>query len=135
MIKIITVVLLFSASLLALDWAKDLESALTTAQKEHKNVMVMVEGSHCGWCKRMKVQTLSDENVKKRLEKFILVKVMREDSMTMTKLPAVHGVPTVFFMKEDKSILEEVVGYFGVQDFISYINDVETKLQIHSSKK
>jgi len=135
MIKIVTVLLMFSVSLLALDWVKDIDSAISIAQKEHKSIMVMVEGSHCGWCKRMKNQTLSDKSIEKRLEKFVLVKVMREDSITMTKLPAVHGVPTIFFMKDDKTILEEVVGYFGVQDFISYINDVETKLQINSSKK
>jgi len=129
MIKIITGVLLFSASLLALNWVKDFDSALVAAQKEHKNIMVMVEGSHCRWCKKMKLQTLSDKSIEKKLETFVVVKVMREDDITMTKLPHVHGVPTIFFMKYDKTILEEVVGYFGVQDFISTINDVEKKVK------
>ena len=129
MIKILTVVILFSVSLLALDWEKDFATALTVAQKEHKNIMVMVEGKHCRWCQKMKTHTLTDVRVQKRLNPFVLVKVTREDRNVMAKLPHVHGVPTIFFMKQDKSVLEEVVGYFDVQDFISYINDVEKKVK------
>jgi len=129
MTKIITTVLLFSASLLALDWATDLDSAISTAQKEHKNIMVMVKSTHCGWCKKMQEHTLTDKNVEKKLEKFVLVEIMREDGKTMAKLPQVKGVPTIFFMKENKAIIEDVVGYFNVEDFTSYINDVEKKVK------
>jgi thioredoxin-related protein len=89
--------------------------------------MVMVEGEHCRWCKKMKGRTLTDDAVEKRLENFVVVKVMREDSNAMAKLPPIEGVPTIFFMESDKAIIEKVVGYFNVEDFISYINDVEKK--------
>jgi len=129
MIKFLTVIVLFSTSIFALDWVKDLDSAVTMAQQEHKNIMVMVEGEYCRWCKKMKEHTLSDGTVEKRLEKFVVVKVMREDSHAMAKLPPVRGVPTIFFMKEDRAVVEEVIGYFNVEDFISYIDDVEKKLK------
>jgi thioredoxin-related protein len=129
MIKIVMALLLFSGSLLALEWAKDLNTALNSAKKEHKAVMVMVESTHCGWCKKMKNRTLSDASIEKRLESFVVVKVMRDDGISMAKLPPVHGVPTIFFMKEDRTILEEVVGYFDVKDFSSYIDDVEKKIK------
>ena len=129
LIKIVAALFVLSSTLLALEWAKDLDTALVTAKKEHKNIMVLVEGSHCGWCKKMKEHTLSDTSIEKRLEKYIVVKVMREDGNAMAKLPPVHGVPTTFFMKENKAILEDVVGYFNVQDFTSFINDVEAKAQ------
>lgn len=125
--KIILSLFLLSGALFALDWVKDINTALEIAKKEHKNIMVMVEGEHCRWCTKMKGRTLSDDAVEKRLEKFVIVKVMREDSNVMAKLPPVKGVPTIFFMKEDKTILEEIIGYFNVEDFISYINDVEKK--------
>ena len=129
MIKIVTALFIFSGTLLALEWAKDLNTALQTAKKEHKNIMVMVESEHCGWCKKMKKETLSQTEVKDKLEKFIVVKVMREDSTTMAKLPSVYGVPTIFFLKENKAMIEDVVGYFNAQDFISYIDDVEKKIK------
>jgi len=127
MIKIMTVVLLFSASLLALDWAKDLDNALTIAKKEHKNIMVMVEGKYCSWCKKMKNRTFTDESIEKRLKKFIVVKVMREDSSAMAKLPSVDGVPTIFFMRASKAVIWEVLGYQNVTDFNTTLNDVAKK--------
>ena len=127
MTKILLGLLALSATLFSLDWAKDLDTALATAQKENKIVMVMVEGENCRWCKKMKHRTLGDEGVEKRLEKFVVVKVMRENPIAMTALPEVSGVPTVFFMKADKTVLEEVIGYFDVLDFTSYIGDVEKK--------
>lgn len=119
--------LMLTGTLLALDWVKDLDTALTKAQKEHRNIMVMVEGEHCRWCKKMKGRTLLDEDVEKRLEKFVVVKVMRENSTAMAKLPPVDGVPTIFFMKPNKAVIQEVLGYMNVEDFISYVNDVEKK--------
>ena len=125
--KIILGVLLLSTALFSLEWAKDLDTAFATAQKENKEVMVLVEGKNCRWCKKMKHRTLSDEAVEKRLAKFVVVKIMREDSKAMSVMPAINGVPTIFFMKEDKAVIEDIVGYFNVEDFISYINDVEKR--------
>ncbi len=127
MTKIILGLLLLSSTLFSLEWVKDINTALTVAKKEHKTIMVFVEGEHCKWCKKMKHRTLSDDAVEKRLEKFVLVKVMRENGVEMSVLPPVRGVPTIFFMKDDKAIIEEIIGYFDVTDFISYLNDVEKK--------
>ncbi len=125
--KIILGILLLSSTVFSLEWVKDIDTAFAMAKKEHKNVMVFVEGENCRWCKKMKGRTLSDESVEKRLEKFVTVKVMREDPSAMSVLPQIKGVPTIFFMKEDKAVIEDLIGYFNVEDFISYINDVEKK--------
>jgi thioredoxin-related protein len=127
MSKVILGFLLLSSTLFSLDWAKDLNSAFALAKKEKKNVMVLVEGENCRWCKKLKYRTLQDEAVEKRLEKFVVVKVMREDPLAMSKLPSIQGVPTTFLMKANKEVVEQVIGYFNVEDFISYINDVEQK--------
>jgi len=125
--RIVLGLLLLSSTLFSLEWAKDLDTAFAVAQKEDKNVMVLVEGENCRWCKKMKHRTLSDERVEKRLKKFVLVKIMREDGKAMSVMPAIKGVPTIFFMKKDKEVIEDIVGYFNVEDFISYINDVEKR--------
>ena len=123
--KIILGILLLSSTVFSLEWEKDINTAFAVAKKEHKNVMVFVEGENCRWCKKMKGRTLSDESVEKRLEKFVVVKVMREDPAAMAVLPDIQGVPTTFFMNENKKVLESAIGYWNVEDFIAYINDVE----------
>ncbi len=75
----------------------------------------------------MKYRTLGDENVQKKLQSYIAVKVMREDEDAMKDLPIIHGVPSIFFMTPEKEVIESVIGYFNVEDFLSYISDVEKK--------
>jgi thioredoxin-related protein len=125
--KIVLGLLILSSTLFSVEWSKDLETAFTLAKKEHKNIMVLVEGENCRWCKKLKHRTLTDETVEKRLEKFVTVKVMREDSSAMSVLPEVKGVPTIFFMNEDKVVSDEILGYVDVEDLIIYINDIEKK--------
>ncbi|MCO4845226.1 MAG: thioredoxin family protein [Sulfurovum sp.] len=125
--KIVLGLLLLSSTLFSVEWVKDIDTAFALAKKEHKNIIVLVEGENCRWCKKLKHRTLSDEAVEKRLEKFVTVKVMREDSSAMSVLPKVKGVPSIFFMKENKAVVVEILGYVNVEDFISYINDVEKK--------
>lgn len=127
MTKIFVSIMLLTGTLLALEWVDTIDAAATQAKKENKTMMVMVEGEHCRWCKKMKGRTLSDDAVEKRLEKFVIVKVMQEDENAMSKLPSVQGVPTIFFMKPDNTVAETVIGYFNIEDFISYIDDVEKK--------
>ena len=125
--KIILGLLLLSSTLFSLDWAKDLPSAFAQAQKEGKNVMVMVESTHCGWCKKMKNRTLAEDSVKARLEKFVVVKVMRNNAQAMAVLPAINGVPIIFFMKPNKALIKKVVGYYNVRGFTAFIDTVEKK--------
>jgi len=119
--------ILFSADIV---WQKDMTTAFELAKKENKVVMLFVEGEHCRWCKKMKHRTLADENVSKRLVPYIAVKIMRENAEAVKDLPMIHGVPTIFFMTDTKKVLESVVGYFGVGDFLSYIDDVEKKVPL-----
>jgi thioredoxin-related protein len=126
----------FSTTLFAgeIVWMKDINSAFKLAGKEQKTVMVLVEGKHCRWCVKMKHRTLGDENVQKKLKSYIAVKVMREDEDAVKDLPIIHGVPSIFFMTPKKEVIESVIGYFNVEDFLSYISDVEkktSKIQSH----
>ena len=125
--KILLGLLLLSSMLFSIEWSKDLDTAFALAKKEHKNIMVLVESENCRWCKKLKHRTLSDETVEKRLEKFVTVKVMREDAFAMSELPEVKGVPTIFFMNEDKVISDEILGYVDAEELIIYINDIEKK--------
>ena len=127
-------ILILTLSLMAdLDWQKEIPFAFELAKKEHKTVMVFVEGKECRWCKKMKHRTLSDESVNKRLQDYIAVKVFRENKDDIKDLPEIQGVPTVFFMTSEKKILESVIGYYNVEDFISYINDVEKQVKSNTA--
>ena len=111
-----------------LNWERDPKSALAKAEKENRPVMVMVESDHCRWCKKMQYKTLADDEVSRRLEKFVLVKIDRDGS-DAKELPFVKYVPTIYFMTPQKKILERITGYFSVSDFGSWLDDVNRQLK------
>lgn len=125
-----SVVFLFATTLFAseLVWEKDTATAFAKAKNENRNVMLMMEATYCQWCKKMKRVTLADERVKKRLQKYILVKIRRCDKEAMKILPeSYYPAPTVFFMTPKKEIIDNIVGYYEPEDFLNYVNEVEAE--------
>ena len=127
MMKKMVMLMMMTGLLFAVDWVRDFDTAMQSAAKTDKTVMVMVVSQTCRWCKKMKHRTLEDERVERKLKQFIAVQVLRDDASVMKRLPRVHGVPTIFFVRPGGSVVQEVVGYFNVEDFLSYIADVEKK--------
>ena len=119
--------MMFTRLFADIDWQKDLASAFAKAKQEHKVVMVMVEGEHCKWCKKMRYRTLGDESVEKKLENYVNIRVMDEDEKAVNTLPNIDGVPTIFFMDGDKKVIQKLVGYYDVDDFMSFLRTVEEK--------
>lgn len=128
--RYIVLVLLFFVQLDAveLEWQKDLATAFAKSATEHKPLMVLVEKTHCRWCAKMKEETLQDANISKRLKQFIIVKVHKEE-IDPDVIPYAKLVPTIYFLDHNKKILERVIGYCGVLDFNSWIDDVQAKIK------
>jgi thioredoxin-related protein len=123
--RMMLLTLALSGLAFGVEWAEGFDAAVKQAAKEHKIVMVMVVSQECRWCKKMKHRTLSDERVEQKLKQFVSVQVMEDDTNVMKQLPQINGVPTIFFMRPEGKVIQDVVGYFNVGDFLSYLSDVE----------
>ena len=109
-----------------LNWEIDMDHAFERAQKEHKNVMIMVEDRRCKWCKNIKIGALSDPNVQDKLQSYILLKVRRSDKETADRIEDFTGaIPSFYFMQPDQEVFESVVGYFATEDFLSFLTEIE----------
>jgi len=106
-------------------WEKNLRIAFEHAKKENKNVMIMAVSKGCGWCKKMKQKTLSHPKVAKRLENYILVQADRETPSQKEQLPPFNHVPILFFMTPNKEVIDNMRGYYEVEDFLEYLNEIE----------
>lgn len=109
-----------------LPWHSDIDTAFAIAAKEDKHVIVLVEEDYCKWCKKMEASTFTDARIKEKLAKYTLVSVKRSDKSTIKHIPSFDGtIPSLFFMKPDRELIEAVVGYFIADDFLSYIKEIE----------
>lgn len=107
-------------------WQNDLNKATVIAKKNKQNIFVLVESNHCRWCKLLKETTLNDPKIQAKLNKFILVKTMREDSAKYS-LPPIIGVPTMFIITPDRKIIEQGIGYLETEDLSDVIDKFNKK--------
>jgi len=107
-----------------LHWFEDMDDAFNRAQKEKKNVMVMVEDLNCRWCVKMKKGALSDPRVQKALQQYILLKIDRSFD-DMESLPGLKGpIPSFHFFTSKKEFIDRVAGYYETEDFLGYIKEI-----------
>ena len=109
-----------------LKWQNDIKVAFELAEKEQKNVIVMVEDPSCRWCVKMKEGALSDNEVQQNLQKYILLKIERSDNVSMESLPGLRGpIPSFHFFTSTKKLIDKIAGYYETEDFLGYIEEIE----------
>ena len=107
-------------------WETDMDLAFERAQKEHRNVLIMVEDTRCKWCKNMKMGALSDPNVQAKMKPYILLKVQRSDKETAKRITEFTGaIPSFYFMEPNQELYESIVGYFTTEDFLQFLTEIE----------
>ena len=107
-------------------WETDMDLAFERAQKEHRNVLIMVEDTRCKWCKNMKMGALSDPNVQAKMQPYILLKVQRSDKETAKRITEFTGaIPSFYFMEPNQELYESIVGYFTTEDFLQFLTEIE----------
>ncbi len=120
---------LFSLYAAELDWAGSYKEAVAKAVEQKKSVMLLVTTETCRWCRKLESTTLKDENIVARLHKdYVSVHVTRDVDDYPCHLK-VKGVPTTFFLDvSGKPLIKKVVGYWNVEDYLSFLDDVDYKL-------
>jgi len=111
-----------------LKWESDLAVAFEKSSSQKRPLLIFIEQEHCRWCKKMMSKTLGDDDISKRLEKFVLVKLDRND-IDMDDLPPVKFAPTIYLFSQKKELLVTVAGYYVVEDFDSDLDDFYKKLK------
>ena len=129
--KYIVLTLLLISSLWSadLEWSDDYEASLKVAQKENKDVYVLITSASCRWCRKFENTTLQDEVVLKMLhEKYIIVHTDRD----MDELPSwmnAKRVPKHYFVTSEGKEIFSFLGYWDSLDFKSFLGDVDKKRQ------
>jgi thiol:disulfide interchange protein len=124
--------LTFSTGLFAeVEWGHDYDTALETAKKDKKLVMVDLYTDWCGWCKKLDKDTYSDKDVEAKLTKdFVAVKVNPEKSQRDAKLShdfGTTGYPHIVFVDADGKKVSEIDGYLPATQFLEQLNKISEK--------
>jgi thioredoxin-related protein len=122
---ILTLLLISSLWSAELGWSDNYEKSLKVAQKENKNLYVLITSSTCRWCRKFENTTLQDKEVLKRLsEKYVLVHIDR-DIDDFPSWMKIKSVPRHYFVTAKGEEIFTFLGYWDSLDFKSFLGDVE----------
>jgi len=128
-ILIVLCMLLLSLNAAELKWADTYTQAIEKAKKQNKNVMLLITTKTCRWCRKLESTTLKNQRVIERLNRdYISVHVTRDVDDYPSDLQ-VKGVPTTYFLNvQGAPMIRKVMGYWNVDDYLSFLDDVDYKL-------
>jgi len=109
-------------------WMYDMPSAIDYASQSGKQVMLYIYSSNDQLSDKMIKNTFTNSSVKEALENFVWVKIQKESPEVDALGLKPKYVPTVYFMRANKSILATAEGYFDSDDFILWINHAKSKI-------
>ncbi len=97
----------------------------TPIADEKKLILVFIEMEHCGWCKKMKRETLDKADSKAEIEKRYLIAKIEKESGDVPLFLHPRFFPTTYVLSSDGSkILEELPGYMENRRFLEYLTEL-----------
>jgi len=117
-----------STSIKSENWFYDMASAQDYATQTGKQVMVYVENRRSSWSKKMREETLNDEEIKSALESFVWVKLQKGSAEAKAYGLNPQLAPTVYFRKADGSSLATAKGFFNAKDFMLWVKYAKGKI-------
>ena len=137
--KIVLVVLLVASSLHAeaLKWAKDFNSGIERAKKEHKPVMFVYSRHGCKYCMLLEGDTFSNQGIVKNLNKnFISVVSYSDENDYIPRELWRPGTPTIWFLDSDgMPMYQPIMGYVDSKQFPQILEVVKLDFKKLSNPK
>ena len=128
--KTVLLTLIMAMTLFAseINWTCDFKEAQVLAEKEQKNILLIISTESCRWCRKLESTTLRDASVVKRVNaEYIALKLTKGKDTYPSHLKA-KRVPMTYFLQPDGELVHSMVGYWNVEDFLSIMNDANYKL-------
>jgi thioredoxin-like negative regulator of GroEL len=93
-------------------WSKDLRQSSREAARQQKPVLVMVEASWCGYCRKMLAETLSNPQVALRInQQFVPVLLNADNQAAVMQQFQVNSFPTILVLNSSQKVLGRIEGY------------------------
>ncbi len=109
----IALILLASAA-----FSQDYNSALKTAQKENKPLVLYFFSKSCYYCTLMDSKTLADKEIAAILKKdFVFLRVDVDKSEDLGRLYRISGTPSSWFLDSSGKRVGGIPGYVEARDY------------------
>lgn len=99
------------------------EEALAEAKRSDKKILVVFGAEWCGWCKKLKSQTLDSQEVTKALAdaNTIEIYVNTDQRKDLARKYKVRGIPAYVLIDKNETELRNGSGYKDPANFVNWL--------------
>ena len=102
---------------------KTYKDALEEGKKLEKDVFVLFSASWCHWCNKMKDETLSNNEIKEAMQKYVVYIADLDEEKSLANKFNVSSVPSYIVIdSENEKIRKQGSGFKGVNEFKRWLN-------------
>ena len=107
---------------------KAYDKGIKLVKSLNKKAFVFFYGDKCTWCTKMADESLSNKSVIEYLnDNFIPIIVNTGTETTLASKYDVRGIPVLYFLKEDGSVLTYRPGYVEANEFLHMLKFINTE--------
>ena len=110
-------------------WLTDYDSALQQAKKEDKLVVIDFFATWCGPCRMMERTTFVDERVRRRMMKFVPLKIDVDRQRDIAAKYGIQSMPTTAVVGSDGKPITGAIGYLDADRFLEVLSRAKSKDQ------
>lgn len=136
--KIVLMMVLLTASVFAneINWAKDFESGVAKAKKEHKPVLFVFSRHTCKYCKILEETTFSNKKVIDALNKdFVSIIAYSDEGDKFPQMLWRPGTPTLWFLDANgQPMYQPLMGAVGKEYFLEALKVVKKEFDSRDNK-
>jgi len=96
-------------------------SAIAESKKTGKPIFMFFTARWCGWCHKMKTETLDDVDVRKALKDYIVVFIDFDKNKNLAKTYKVKGIPAYFVIDKKGDVQKSGSGYRTEKAFLWWL--------------
>jgi len=103
------------------NWAKNYEQALTLAEKEHKDILLIVGLPGCKWCGRLIHFTVTSDTIEAYTNKHLIILYTMYGDKSLPKNLNTKIFPTSYIISKNGKRLRQLQGYQLADDYILFL--------------
>ncbi|MBT3176310.1 MAG: thioredoxin fold domain-containing protein [Desulfobacula sp.] len=110
-----------------IDW-QNYAQGRELAKNQNKHIFLYFHADWCTYCRKLKKTTFKDKTVLKYLkDNFISIEVDTDKNQEMAAQWNVKGLPTMWFLKSDRSKISSIPGYVDKKQFLHILKYIHTQ--------
>ncbi|KKM66280.1 hypothetical protein LCGC14_1482750 [marine sediment metagenome] len=110
-------------------WLTDYDNALQQAKKEGTLVVIDFFATWCGPCQMMERTTFVDERVRRRMMKFVPLKIDVDRQREIAAKYGIQSLPTTAVVGSDGNVITGAMGYLDADRLLEVLSRAKSKGQ------